>query len=374
MFLVPLRNMANWKNGPDIRAALDQAVSRLGVHAPAADVEREAEKILSAEWHGMYGSLESRTPCRLTADVCVASCASRLQNTVRALLYEQARRTGSSLEAIVSLWSEKPSPRPRLHLRLPDSDVLSAGHDQGIESILVHALDRAALDAGIDMVEGPVFTLANDRGLRLLESLPDLLRHTHAVRPVLEIDDSETDFLKDALYAVALSLLGPGKGTHGIELAIRTSSSHRRTSYVETPSIDVTVPAGSGADLTHAGREAYLVGRTALEHLVAASAGGPETFRGGAVQIALSAEHSGDIPHRNTAGNVRDALLAGIPRGARTEVVVDGYPLGLTPRNRISLTPDTNPEDLAVDIGSRLRVQLGHAPSTILLSTPAVTR
>lgn len=368
--------MSDFSSGPDIRAAVDRAVSRLGEHAPAARIEREAEKILASEWRAMYGSTASRMPCRITADICVADCTSRLSETVRALLYDRIRRAGSSLASAVQSWTIHPAGRPRLHVRLPDSDVLSAGHDAGIEAVLVRVLDRAAGDGGIDMIEGPVFAMSDDRDLRLLETLPDLLRETQAVRPVLEIDDGRGDFLRDALYAVALSLLARSDGPHGVELALRTSSTRPAKSSGRRASLDVTVTAGSGADLTHAGREAYEVGRRTLDELAPSSGdvslGEFGNFSPGRVLIALSAQHAGEIARRIPAGSVRDSLLADVPRGAAVDVVVDGYTLGYAPRNRLTLTPDTDPEQLATEIETRLQSE--HTASTILLSTPALQR
>ena len=97
--------------------------------------------------------------------------------------------------------------------------------------------------------------------------------------------------------------------------------------------------------------------------------------------IALSAEHAGAIARLISADSVRAALLSDVPRAARAGVVVDGYPLGLAPRNRLSLTPDSDPREVAAEIGARLAAGHGRdsgasgTPSaTILLSTPAATR
>lgn len=371
--------MTDFSTGPDIRRAVDRAAERLGERARAADIEREAEKILASEWRAMYGSSGTRTPCRITADLSVSACTSRLPATVRALLYDAVRSTGSSLSSSVASWSRRPAPTPRLHVRLPDSAVLHAGHDASLASMLIRTLDRAALDSGIDVIEGPVFPLAVDGDLTLLETLPELLRQTKSVRPRLEIDAGSVEFLSDALYAIVLALLAPARGPHPAEVAVTSSPERRVVSAPSSPTLTVTVTAGSGSDLTHAGRQAFQTGRSALDELTGISTAGAQVFRPGAVLVALSAEHAGAIARRISAGSVRGALLADVPRGAATDVVVDGYPLGLAPRNRLSLTPDADPRETAAEIGARLGTGTVHASREtssplLLLSTPAAAR
>ncbi|NNF04738.1 MAG: hypothetical protein HKN17_09750 [Rhodothermales bacterium] len=361
--------MSDFSSGPDISAAVDRAAARLGGRARTADIEREAEKILASEWRGAYGLQTSRTPCRITADVCTSDCSSRLLSTVRALAYDRVRGAAASLVSATGAWADPPAPRPRLHVRLPDSAGLSAGHPAGIESVLISILDRAAADAGIDLVEGPVFQLHPEGSLALLESLPDLLRRSQAVRPTIEIDDSSDDFLRDALYATALSMLAPGSGPYGAEVAVRTSSSASTPAFSRRPRVSVTVTAGSGRDLSHAGREAFHVGQSTLEGIVAASTGQPDPFRPGSILIAVSAEHAGQIAERITAGSVRDALLSDVPRGSSADVVVDGYPLTRWARNRLTATADTRPAELADEMGARLGAKSG-----LILSAPAVHR
>lgn len=104
------------------------------------------------------GALSVR-PDRIIAYVSVADCTSRLLPTVRSRLYDKVRRVASAVRRTADATALRSGqPPPAVELRLRHSAMLLAGHPPGSWSVLVHTLNAAARDAGIDRVTGPLVT------------------------------------------------------------------------------------------------------------------------------------------------------------------------------------------------------------------------
>jgi hypothetical protein len=93
----------------------------------------------------------------------------------------------------------------------------------------------------------------------------------------------------------------------------------------------------------------------------------------GSHRIALSAAHVGRLAGDRPLPRVAEELLSGLPRSANAVVVVDGYALSGAPRNRVVLTPDTRPKQLASELERRLTGGPADAVRTVLLSTPGLS-
>ncbi|MEQ9104232.1 MAG: hypothetical protein RIE53_06000 [Rhodothermales bacterium] len=98
-------------------------------------------------------------PERVMAYVSVADCTSRLLPTLRSRLYDKVRRVASAVHRTADATaSRRGHAAPAVELRLRHSALLLSGHPAGSWSVLVHTLNDAAHDAGIERITAPLVT------------------------------------------------------------------------------------------------------------------------------------------------------------------------------------------------------------------------
>ena len=184
-------------------------------------------------------------PIRVDISLSMLDCSSRLSATVRARCYDKIRRVLHTVpQRIRGYFSDLDLVVPEIHLQIQDLDSILTGFSASDILAVCEAVERAAVDAGIDRVRLlEVDVSGGARHAHDVSMIPDLLRSCPSSELVLQIGSSATGANARELYATALILrLDEFKPEMGSRLILACNTAWNQTIIACTEDeIDINV-------------------------------------------------------------------------------------------------------------------------------------
>lgn len=190
---------------PDFHRLVDTAIATLGGSPTSKEVEAAVVRLLEDE-------RKSHAPSPafidgLRASVSLASCSSRRSTTQRARVYDRVKTITSKLvEANYKTnTSVGGASLPTVQIDVRDTETLWAGHDPTEFISVFLAVEQAILDAGGHPGLGPFVDLSMAQNFGFLDVIPEVLRGSKSLIPVLQIGTEQNPIDPDVIESCAMA-------------------------------------------------------------------------------------------------------------------------------------------------------------------------